>query len=165
MLTLLLITCINTFSHVYSSHRHEEVSRIAAEKAWYRLQCQSTKRGLAAVQVQCKVAFATTVACHGQNMTACHKLRPQLKCHVLLQEKLQGWQHTAQAADHATNTRSKWHAQMQMSDHNLQSLIDFHKQEALRLHDRRTDRPCDGLTFVRELYHKGQCMLQAGTFG
>ncbi|KAL0041786.1 hypothetical protein WJX79_004512 [Trebouxia sp. C0005] len=76
MLTLLLITCINTFSHVYSSHRHEEVSRIAAEKAWYRLQCQSTKRGLAAVQ------------------------------------------------------------------------------EALRLHDRRTDRPCDGLTFVRELYHK-----------
>ncbi|KAL0022232.1 hypothetical protein WJX77_009180 [Trebouxia sp. C0004] len=73
MLTLLLITCINTFSHVYSCHRHEEVSRIAAEKAWYRLQCQSTKQGLAAIQ-----------------------------------DKLQGWQHTAQTADHATNTRSKW---------------------------------------------------------
>ena len=62
MLTLLLVTCINTFSHVYSSHRHEEVSRIAAKKAWYRLQCQSTKQGLVAIQVQCMVAIATTVA-------------------------------------------------------------------------------------------------------
>ena len=100
-----------------------------------------------------------TVACHGQNITAWHKLRAQLKCHVWLQEKVQGWQHTAQTADHATNTRSKWHAQTQMSDHKLQSLIDFHKQEALRLHDRRKDQACNGLAYVRELYHKGQCML------
>ncbi len=159
MLTLLLITCINTFSHVYSSHRHEEISRIAAKKAWYCLQCQSTKQGLAAVQVQCMVAIATTVAWHGQNVTAWHKLSARLKCYVWLQEKLQGWQHTAQTADHATNARSKWHAQMQMNDHKLQSLIDFHKQEALRLHDRRTDQPHDGLAYVRELYHKGQRML------
>lgn len=159
MLTVLLIACINTFSHVYCSHRHEEVSRIAAQKAWYRLQCQSTKQGLAATQVQCMLAIATTVACHGQNMTACNKVRAQLKRHVLLQENLQGWQHTAQTADHATNTRSNWHAQTQMSDHKLQSLIDFHKQEALGLHDRRTDQACNGLAYVRELYHKGQCML------
>jgi len=159
MLTLLLIACLNTFSHVYSAHRHEEVSRIAAKKAWYRLQCQSTKHGLAAIQVQCMLVIATMVACHSQNTSACNKLRAQLKCHVLLQEKLQGWQHTAQTADHATNTRSKWHAQMQMSDHRLQSLIDFHKQEALRLRHRRTDQACDGLAYVRELYHKGQCML------
>ncbi len=155
MLTLLLITCINTFSHVYSSHRHEEISRIAAKKAWYRLQCQSTKQGLAAVQVQGMLAIATTIVCHSQNMTACNKLRAQFKRHALLQEKLQGWQHTAQTADHATNARSKWHAQTQMSDHKLQSLIDFHKQEALRLHDRRTDQAHDGLAYVRELYHKG----------
>jgi len=159
MLTLLLITCINTFRHVYSSHRHEEISRIAAKKAWYRLQCQSTKQGLAAVQVQCMGAIATTVTCYDQNITAWHKFRAPLKCPVSLQEKVQGWQHTAQTADHATNTRSKWHAQTQMSDHKLQSLIDFHKQEALRLHDRRTDQACDGLAYVRELYHKGQCML------
>jgi len=62
MLTLLLIACLNTFSHVYSAHRHEEVSRIAAKKAWYRLQCQSTKQGLAAVQVQCMVAIARSLA-------------------------------------------------------------------------------------------------------
>lgn len=51
MLTLLLAACGNTLAHVYSSHRHEEITRIAAEKQWYSLQLQSTKRSLVATQV------------------------------------------------------------------------------------------------------------------
>lgn len=50
MLSVLLIAALNTLGHVYTTHRHEEVTRTLSEKLWSQLQYNSTQSSLAKIQ-------------------------------------------------------------------------------------------------------------------
>ena len=50
-LAVLLLAAVNALGHVYSAHRHEEVTKVLAERGWHKLQCQHTKHSLTEMQV------------------------------------------------------------------------------------------------------------------
>ena len=51
MLAVLFVAAVNALGHVYSAHRHEEVTRTLAERAWHKLQYDHTQHSLAQMQV------------------------------------------------------------------------------------------------------------------
>ena len=55
MLSVILVAALNTFGHVYSTHRHEEVTRTTNEKLWSHLQYKSAQNSLTQIKVPCSV--------------------------------------------------------------------------------------------------------------
>ena len=59
MLAVLLVAAVNALGHIYSAHRHEEVTRTLGERAWHELHHQHTLQSLA--QTQARLPFHTYV--------------------------------------------------------------------------------------------------------
>lgn len=184
MLAVLLVAAVNALGHVYSTHRHEEVAKVLAERGWHKLQCQHTKHSLTQIQKSlcCWQHIATSAHAAANSRDAWslqqsshNKSLMRMLSYHLQQAELMQSKHTEASCAGLAILRQKYHTglaeklQASCQDHSLlqqqsQACQDMWQQirqlSTERIHSLSQQHHTNMLQLVRHQFHQTYWNMQ-----